>query len=409
VRERRRCPACGVSVPADAGRCATCGHEIGALLVVAVERQSPRGRRTVLAIGAGLALLVGVLAVVDTEAGDREEQARAEATTTTRERRTATTRSSTTTTAEVRPFTSPIAFSDGIRLFAWTASGAVDVVDPAAGSTRRLTLEGFPASAEFFQVIPRLGGVVLGGGNTGQAYWLPALDGSASPVPLVANVSAVFPSDMPGRVWVSTFGEREVVQELDIVTGQPTVSFPLPFDAFPQGAVNGGIIVGTQDGIYLRRRDADRFERLVHGSFVASSGDRLVYRACDDQLVCGLFTHDLVRGRSTPLAATLEGWPQWAAFSPDGRWVAISVVDPNTPPAGGDAAVQIIDLVSGAVVPVPVPQTVPPDQVAWTLDSQWLLWPESSGLRAARPTDGGTVPIELDTAYRGVAVVGPPA
>lgn len=421
MRERRqRCPACGVSIPGDAGGCPTCGHEIGDALVVAVGdddgagspagpaalatgRRSPRGRRTALLIGAVLAVLVGVLAVVDGQADDGGDTAEGAETTTTRgrDRRTRTTRA-TTTTSLLRTFTPTIPLPAGVRLLGWLATGDLEVLDPAAGMvvTRGLTSRGGP----YYEVVPRLDGAVVVDRNSGRSLWMANIDNPDDVVPMAGNVGEVTASDLPGRVWVMTYGSTPLAQELDLGTMQPTISFSLPTDVYLSGVVDGGVVLGSPDGLYLRRRDDDQFQRIVYGTFIASAGSLVAYRACDDHLVCGLFVHDLLAGRSMPLDATVEGWPQWAEFSPDRRWLAISAIPPN----GSAPTLQVIDVDSGDARVIPVVGLVSGgmNQLAWTPDSQWLLRPEGPGIHGYHPADGSTATIDLERVYEGVAVLG---
>jgi hypothetical protein len=351
-------------------------------------------------VGAAVALVVGLLAVVDADEEDRVDRAEG-ATTTTRQRPTTSTASA--NGSGVRPFTSPIALPAGTVIVGWYRTGYLDVLDPGAGTIRRTDLTR-GSSLGLARVVPLQQGAVVVS-EEGQASWLADRAGSAPLVPLASDVGSVFPSDVPGRIWVGGFGSS--IQELDVTTGQSTASISLPFDAYLAGVADQGVIVASPGGVYLRRREAEGFERITRGSFIASSGSRVVYRDCDARLDCRLYLHDLERNQSTPLQVTVDLWVDTAALSPDGQWLAAVGFDPET-----DSVVparSVINLSTGAATPTPfeLSQRTGPAAFAWTPDSQWVLWPEDSAIHALRPADGTIAVIEADGVYEGVAVAVP--
>jgi hypothetical protein len=218
------------------------------------------------------------------------------------------------------------------------------------------------------------------------------------------NVVRLFASDMPERVWVVHSAPRVSFREVDLLTGASSETVLLPFEARVAGTVDGGVVVSAPDGLYRYGRDGT-ITLIAHGEFVAAGGTRLAYRACDAALQCGLHVTDLGSGRTDSLVSQVEVLEtQGAAFSPDGRWLAVADSDPS-----GVDRVVVVDVAAGraeVVVRQPDIATSAGIQLVWSPDSRWLLWPDRPGVVAYAPEDRSTAAVDLgDPAYQGLVVL----
>jgi hypothetical protein len=403
-------------MPANAARCPTCGHVAGEPVVV--ERgavgSGPRGRRTTLVALAVVLAVIGVLVVVDLRTRPDDDAAAAADATTTTERATPTTRrSSSTTTTTTRTFEPTIALAPGLRLLAWPWGAGGELFDPATGTISGAAV----GTGEHAWVVPRLGGVVVVSFESSVTVrWHAELRSGDAPTTRLLSegrdVSSIFPSEIASRVWMAQYIEpMTLLSEVDVTTGEEFGVTTLPAGAYPVGSIDGGLVIQGVDGLYFLRRGADRFERIVSGEYIDSSGGWLAYRACDEFLRCPISVRDLDSGTDVEMDGSsgvetggIGAFFSVARLSPDGRWLAVA--------SGSELrqTIVVFDVATGRAVPVAdVPSTMEV-QVAWTPDSEWLLWPQSPGIGGFRPDDGTTVVLDAgNRSYRGVAVLGAPA
>jgi hypothetical protein len=348
-------------------------------------------RRSTLLVLAVVVVAVGALAAVDRWAGGGGGDGSVETPATT-------TTLGSDPPATTRGFASTVTLPKGLRLLAWLATGWGEIIDPATGT---VGAQRVGSGAEFVQMVPRLGGVVVYNAGQGTARWYPEVPYASEPAVVARNVVRLLPSDIPERVWVVHSSPRVSFREIDLTTGASTETVLLPFGARVPGAVDGGVVVSAPDGLYRHGRDGS-ITLLAHGEFVAAGGRRLAYRACDAALRCGLHVVDVDTARTESHLELLE--TQGAAFSPDGRWLAVADADP----VGMDRIV-VIDLADGrsqVVAHQPDIATSVGIPLTWTPDSRWLLWPDRPGVAAYAPDGGEAAAVDLgDPAYQGVVVL----
>ena len=374
-------------------------------------RPGARGRRPILIALAAVAAIVTVLAVVDRSSSDDDPgTAGADRTTTTDEDENAddagstgtSGRTNTPTTPPDRPFVSTISLPDGVRLMGWLSSGWGEILDPATGTISSTRIA---SGSEFVSVVPRLGGAIVVNPSTSSARWFPELPAEAEVGPLRDSVNEAHPSDIASRVWLVRGMESTVLTELELSTGEVVDELELPANVHPAGAVEGGVVLVAPGGLYRYRRGEDRFDHIASGEFVASSGSKVAFRRCDERLVCPIFVHDLNDGSEHVLGTSSEagGYLMNSSMSPDGRWLAVVIVEP----AGGSRIV-VYDLATGDSLPVRTgpARTAPFLQPSWTPDGHWLLYPDFPGVRAFNPSENTAATLDSDGApYQGVVVL----
>ncbi len=129
----------------------------------------------------------------------------------------------------------------------------------------------------------------------------------------------------------------------------------------------GAAFVSDAGGVY--RIDDGTVDRVSTGMLVTSSGDQLLVRECDEQLVCGFVVVDPVTGDrfETALdAASFGVFIDGAELSPDGRWLRYFEYGPS------EATETIVNLVTGENVEVNGLAS-PETRSAWTPDSTAVL------------------------------------
>jgi hypothetical protein len=398
-----------VGLPVDAARCPTCGHAEGDPLAAGdgdVSGGAATGRRPVLIGVLAVLAIVGVLAVVDRREGSDDEGAAGEPAnevTTTTDRSTATSRrTSAPTTPPDRVFESAIPLPPGHRLIGWVAPGWGEILDPATGTIASTRLA---SGSEFISVVPRLGGAVVFNGGSTTAQWYPQLPTGDEPRLLQTGAAEVFASDIASRVWILDGFDPATFAEFDVSTGEVSSEVRLPAGAWPRGTIDGGLVIQAAGGLFAHRRGESRFEPIASGEYVASAGSLVAYRACDEFLACPVYLHDLADGSESligradeiPAAYFIDG-----EFSPGGRWLAL-----RTEEVGG-WRILVIETATGRVLPAGEgPARQSGFQMAWTPDDEWLLWPDSPGLRGFHPADNTASYIDSagGGAYQGVAVL----
>jgi hypothetical protein len=239
----------------------------------------------------------------------------------------------------------------------------------------RITATGIPANG---LPTPRLGYLAY---TAGSQVWAVAPDGSGPPHRLAAG-DWLFAATDPGAIWVND-GATGQVQEVD---GAGRV---LAGPVLPPGpavaAATAGIVVSPPDrpGVEVWNPATGVVTcRLTDGADAENLGSQanlLAWVGGDDQLhVTDMATcTDLYRQPATPSA----GVNAVAAFSPDGRTLAVSWPQPD-PSRDGTITFpfQLVDTKTGRVSGIPIPPglsgpiPLPVGGIAWTADSQRLFW-----------------------------------
>lgn len=186
----------------------------------------------------------------------------------------------------------------------------------------------------------------------------------------------------------------------------------LPSVAQPLVGTADGLVVGAPGAISYVSADGDR--RLVaRGMAVATDGDRLAWLQCADDMSCAVILGtlddpDQVRTTLDPavLPAGFFGLPT-GTFSPDGRWLALPLYQSRGRRGVGQVTVTVLDARTGAPVFGADGSSLTPfnTPLAWSPDSQWLVFMSDAELRAWRPGADRSTVVEADLrAVRALAV-----
>jgi hypothetical protein len=229
------------------------------------------------------------------------------------------------------------------RLFAATIDGTgtessltLAVVDPTSGESRSVELPGF-GPGDSPHALVATGGRIVYVGAGGVHSIRTDLDGAATKL---GSAAYFVPAADEGRVWLVFYDEseqdagllervREVTAEGEVVTAD----VPLPEGGpWVVGALTSGLVLQAEEGLtvwdpasrqqVLRLSEAGPYPIALHG-------DRVAWCEATD---CGkeLRVTDVAAGTeltvSPPQGYKLTGGSD-GAFSPDGRYVALSVID----------------------------------------------------------------------------------
>jgi hypothetical protein len=183
--------------------------------------------------------------------------------------------------------------------------------------------------------------------------------------------------------------------------GRVHTQVQLPAVAEPLVGTADGLMVGTPSAVSLVATDGQR--RLVaRGMAVATDGRGIAWLHCADDLACAVnigTVDDPEQVRTvldpTMLPAGFFGLPT-GVFSPDGRWLALPLYESTRGP--DDVTVSVIDTTTGieayrAQGSARTPFNTP---LAWSPDSQWLLFVSDTDLVAWRAGEAQTTTIDVD-------------
>ena len=325
------------------------------------------------------------------------------ATTTTAAERTLTTRRLTTTTSAPAPVALGALLPEPTGTVLVAAGGRnVTVIDVDSGVVRtvRTDRSDDPYTGDIYGLAAS-GADVLAVGPEG-GFTVPLQAGDV-PVTLPrAEVSAVLRSDRPGHFWLVIYnGNGTELREVG-PNGEETgrIVDDLPPFAEPVVVADRGLVVPLLGSLTLYDPDDSTARALGHGSAIAAHGDMLARLACE-ALRCRLHLDDLAGGGvagaggvvADPPGATFQPYP-FGAFSPDGRWLAVSAGDTSTLPGTGRLA--LVDVATRrATLADEAPLYGAPPSVAFSADSRWVFLVSGSGrLRAHRLETGEAVTIQ---------------
>lgn len=352
----------------------------------------PAGRRPRRGAAAALlavALLAGLAIVGDGgDGGDGEgERAGNPSATTTTAARLATT---TTTPLVERPATGPLLPEPTGAALVVVTSSEVLVVELDTGAVRSVAV----ADRHNYQEAWAVGDAVFVQAPGG-AFAVPVAPDDG-PVVLtgVEVADSLVPSDRPGHVWLFRQQEHKLVGREVNADGQETGRrFVLPALLSPTMVpVDGGLVVQTLGSLTLYEPDTGATRAIGHGIALAGSGDTLARLSCE-ALRCGLRLTDLRTGDDvavSPSDTASAPVAQAAAFSPDGRWLAV-VVRTLT---GVTDRMAVIDVADGEVVAVHATVMGPGKLFAFSPDSRWLFLIDGRDVVAHRLGTGETVTLE---------------
>ncbi len=338
----------------------------------------------------GVALLAGAVAlfaaVVVLGDGDEGGNQPGEAIATTTTARPATT---TTTPLVERPATGALLPEPTGAALVVVTSSEVLVVELDTGAVRSVAV----ADRHNYQQAWAVGDAVFVQAPGG-AFAVPVAPDEGPVVLTGAEVADwLVPSDRPGHVWLASDEETKLVGREVGSRGQETGRrFVLPALLSPTMVpVNGGLVVQTLGSLTFYEPDTGAARAIGHGIALAGSGDTLARLSCE-ALRCGLSLTDLRTGDDVAVSPsdTASAPIAQAAFSPDGRWLAV-VVRTLT---GATDRMAVVDVADGEVVAVHATVMGPGNLFAFSPDSRWLLLVDGRDVVAHRLGTEETVTLE---------------
>ena len=370
-----RCESCGVSLPPNAFRCPTCGHQQGEEITIEVGRRagkgprtlSPHRRRDLIALGSVVALVVAGLVFVGRDSGSSPSAA-ANTTTTTTPRTTTSSSSTTSTSTTIATTTtattvpgSQLGELSGISLLIATEERSVSLIDLDSGATSRALVDAG------MQWVARAGGLVVSTQTSHVNFLPPPYDKVGVDLGLA---DGFFPSSFDDRVWLIRYAEQITLTEVDVTGAITAGPFMVP-QAQVAGAVNGGIVLSLHGSIYLFDRTGSA-RRIASGDAVAAGGDSVFAGQCDEHFACGVVLINLATGsvRAVPEVADAVTQGLAMTFSPDGT-VATVLLSRETEPTSlvvVDLATAGVSILEQAVV------GFSPTTPCFSADSQWLFF-----------------------------------
>jgi hypothetical protein len=256
-------------------------------------------------------------------------------------------------------------------------------------------INGVPPEASFADVAVRLanGTVVLSSpvplcqtchAVSGSAYYVP----DASPRAVrIGAASWLAPGTDNRSVWVIGYGERGApaaglrLRQARLVNGGgrpvgPAVTLPAG-TALYRGT-HAGLLLRTENGGWEIWNPADGTVRARFPHVVAASADDIAWVSGKRTFLTGLAT-----GRTLPLGVTAPSTAavNFAAFSPDGRRLAIAVTQYLSAEAYASVVsntIVVADTTSGHLTDVPLSTgfiSANLSALGWTPDGRWLLLP----------------------------------
>lgn len=298
-----------------------------------------------------------------------------------------------------------IGAGSGLRLIVLGVEPGVEgVLDVDAGTfTRIWGLRGAK------RLVGRVGGAAAV--QERRAFVAEVRPGGLGPVDDVGRAETIFASESPDAVWVAEAGK---VSEFGI-DGRARRG---PVEAPAFAAAAGGLLVGSSGGVEVRSPEDGRvLARIEETPFVIGAAQDWVAGAHREALWCHVLltnvrTGERKRVQLLPHDTCLQGR---AAFSPDGRWLAVPAAEYVFNQGQVTGALILVDVERGQAAPVPRASRRVPifDSLTWSPSGEWLVWLDPIGgqsIGAYRVGSDGAVSIHGpevdDTELRAVAVVG---
>jgi hypothetical protein len=274
----------------------------------------------------------------------------------------------------------------------------VVVADPRTGLARARRLEG---GALCHGPVLAVDDRVIASGSRGRRSVVLSFPLNVSERPgVLAAADQFVPSSSPGRLWVAeNEPDRRTLRfsSLREVTASGRTVYrvrrDLPRWSAFQGAVAGNLILGRGNDLELWDPRAGRVVRRLNDAWViATNGSRMAWCSgnCRAIRLSTRARHEhLLR---LPDGTRLTG--TYAAFSPDGSRLAVSVV------RRGHTRVALVDLDTGGWRMVPGDRLRGYPSIAWSPSGRWLYF-TTGGRRLIAWRDGAPRPVRLPIRPRG--------
>lgn len=252
----------------------------------------------------------------------------------------------------------------------------IGIVELDTGAVRSVELPGHGS----YEIVSTTGDAAILRGSAG-VFAVPAAPGEA-PVLLADNRAGTRPvaSDRLGHVWLVTHSV-DALQAAEVsVKGEATGRQFVLSGSFGDPVVvgvNGGLAIGALGSLNHYGLDTGDTTPLGQGHLVAASGERLARVSCEG-LRCRLHLTDVRTGNDVEVherAETLVVATRPAAFSPDGRWLAVGA---HTVRGGAVALVDVAERRIAAVHRARI-DTGDGSTLAFSPDSRWLFQLDPAG------------------------------
>ena len=233
----------------------------------------------------------------------------------------------------------------GLTFLVGTEDGTVTVIDADTGAITR----GRVADGAITDVVPRGEDVVTSvyGPGGGRAQVLDAeleVSGLGAADRLLADAE-------PDRVWLvrgNEFLGRVTMRQVTL-DGSAVLEVTLPPRTRPLDAVEEGLILDAAGRLVLYDPVNDEGRSLGDGAAVAANDGHVARLTCTDDLDCALAVGTVEDPDATHLPAP-SGVPPYgppAVFSPDGRYLVLTLYEPLDGPSGFRQVVTVVDTESG--------------------------------------------------------------
>ncbi|CAN5760232.1 hypothetical protein BH23ACT10_BH23ACT10_32720 [soil metagenome] len=307
------------------------------------------------------------------------------------------------TTATETPGQRPLLPNTDLTIVAVDDTG-LQFVDTATGDVRRVQLVD-TAAASFTETVFIVGDSIVVDAN---ADVVRIRDGDVRPLRIARNHRAI-PTIDDTSVWVFDNFSSFVNGTASRVDFEGEVRDQIRLPAVVQP------LVGTADGLVVSAPGAisqvatDGSARLIaRGMAVAADNERIAWLQCTDDLSCAVVLgtiDDPEQARTTLDPAALPAGffdIPVGRFSPDGRWLALPLYRTRGRRAVEKVTVTVIDTTTGVEVFREDGSSVTGlDQpLAWSPDSEWLMFMSRSEIHAWRAGDEGSTAIDAE--LRGV-------
>ncbi|MDQ1739938.1 MAG: hypothetical protein QOE53_1590, partial [Pseudonocardiales bacterium] len=197
---------------------------------------------------------------------------------------------------------------------------------------------------------------------------------------LLQQAFSMWPGPDQKHLWTQQpGGEQNQLALLNLDGSSTGVTIDVPTEANVLGSDGGGyLLLAASGGIYDARPGGAH--RITSGGLLASGPTRWLVHECDDSLSCADVVIDRASGAHRRVKIPVGSVDlNSGMLSPDGRTAAMLV------PSDGISAssIQLLDLDSGAALPVLVNISAPEFQLgpqwAWSPDSRWLFVADTAG------------------------------